>query len=1044
MKPERWQQVKEIFTAALEVSPDKRAAFLSEVSADSDEVRRDVEILLHSFESGYLEEPIVDKIAEQIVENQLTAGQKIKHYEIRKKIGAGGMGEVYLAQDTQLQRPVAIKFLLAGMAFNKQGEKRLLREAQSAAVLNHPNICTIYEIGTSENRSFIVMEYIEGETLEALIKRKLLSISESLSIALSIADALAEAHLRGIVHRDIKPSNVIISSRGQIKVLDFSLAKKLFSEADATTQSLLSQAGIIAGTVAYMSPEQARGKAIDARSDIWSLGVVLYEMLTGRLPFAGETKSDIIAAILTKDFPKINETDKKLLPEINQIIDKSLQKERNDRFANAQDFHSQLTLLQSKINSAPTTENESVISTIPTKVAYSANFDANSTLENEGATFSEMLRATKESGFRQKLKVAKPFRWIALMVIGAIITSLVGWRVYQNYSKDVRPFSDSSRGNLQITSLFSAKRKPNGAITDVSFSPDGKLIAFLLAGDGISDIYIKQTDSGEPIKITDGKWINQTPVWSPDGQRIAFVSNRDDKNGIWTISYLGRTPILQTPLELNRLSYQLRKWSNDGKRIFFETSGKLRTIELDSGQISEIKLPEVEISGSFSVSKDEKMIAYIVIENTKEQIWIQSLETGEARAISKNNHHNWSPVFFPDNQRIAYSSNQNGNFQIYVADLKGTTPSQITFGDVNSNIPVISPDGFKMVYVSESDEANIFLYDLKSNRETQQTANIKLQLFPNVSPNNETIVFQTTDESAKIYSSPLKIKTLGSENEPNQIVQYGGWAKWSPKGDSVAFLRLSGLETNIWKIELAGQKEKQLTFDGKITVEGQTISPYNLMSTPFSWSPDGSKIVYSSKQSGAYNLWTVDENGSNPQMLTDNNDKKLKFNSPIWSLDGNQIAFTYRLQIEANKFQYGVSSLLNGETKNIFQSDSQIRLLNWSQSGTEVLLAVKNQEDVDLIKVNSNGKPEVLVKMKGAYLHGICLSLDTKKIAFSARRNGVDNIFVYSLDGQESQLTSNLDNTLYYSGLTWSPDGNQLFYSKQSGGMQISMISDSK
>src|SRR3989442_7323511 len=219
----------------------------------------------------------------------LATGTKLGRYEICSQLGAGGMGEVYLAQDTTLDRRVAIKFLPESLVADEQARKRLVREAQAAAKLDHANICAIHEVGEEDGRSFIVMQYVEGETLDARMKRKPLELKDSLTIAAQVADALSDAHAHGIIHRDIKPSNVIITSRGQAKVMDFGLAK-VIQQADrvdpeAQTQTLLTAPDTIPGTVPYMSPEQLRGEQLSVSSDIWALGVVLYEMITGQLPF---------------------------------------------------------------------------------------------------------------------------------------------------------------------------------------------------------------------------------------------------------------------------------------------------------------------------------------------------------------------------------------------------------------------------------------------------------------------------------------------------------------------------------------------------------------------------------------------------------------------------------------------------------------------------------------------------------------------------------------------------------------------------------------
>jgi serine/threonine protein kinase len=234
-------------------------------------------------------------------------GQTLLHYRVVDKLGAGGMGEVYLAEDTKLNRKVAIKFLPPESVADEQAKRRLLREAQAAAALDHANICAIYEVGEAAGRSFIVMQYVEGETLAARLKRQPLGLREALTIASQVAEALSEAHARGIIHRDIKPENIMLTVRGQVKVLDFGLAKvmpeKAVADSQAETAEQLTTPGMMIGTVPYMSPEQVRGEALDGRSDIFSFGAVLYEMLSGRRPFEARSPAEVIAAILTREPP---------------------------------------------------------------------------------------------------------------------------------------------------------------------------------------------------------------------------------------------------------------------------------------------------------------------------------------------------------------------------------------------------------------------------------------------------------------------------------------------------------------------------------------------------------------------------------------------------------------------------------------------------------------------------------------------------------------------------------------------------------------------
>ena len=271
----------------------------------------------------------------------LAAGIKLGRYEIHSKIGAGGMGEVYLAEDTQLGRRVAIKFLSPELVADERANKRLVKEARAAATLDHPNICSIYEVGEADGRSFIAMQYVEGETLDLRLKRKPLALKESITLASQIADALAEAHVHNIIHRDIKPANIIVTSRGQAKVMDFGLAKVIERaqpiESEAATEAFLSTPGAILGTVPYMSPEQVRGEVLDGRSDIFSFAVVLYEMLSGRQPFASASAAATISAILNEEPPTLLRYAPNLPEELQRIVRKCLEKDRERRYQTMRD-----------------------------------------------------------------------------------------------------------------------------------------------------------------------------------------------------------------------------------------------------------------------------------------------------------------------------------------------------------------------------------------------------------------------------------------------------------------------------------------------------------------------------------------------------------------------------------------------------------------------------------------------------------------------------------------------------------------------------------
>jgi serine/threonine protein kinase/Flp pilus assembly protein TadD len=272
----------------------------------------------------------------------LAADSHISHYRIVSRIGAGGMGEVYLAEDTTLDRKVAIKILPMEATPDERANKRLIREAKAAAKLDHPNICSVYEVSETDGVSFIVMQYVEGETLASKFQQNAIELKESLIIGAQIADALVEAHSRGIVHRDIKPQNIMISARGQVKVMDFGLAKmavpKSLAESVAETQSLLTEPGLVIGTVPYMSPEQVKAQEVDARSDIFSFGAVLYEMVSGRQPFGAESAAETLSAILTREPLPVSRYSPHTPAELERIVSKALEKNREERYQSAKEM----------------------------------------------------------------------------------------------------------------------------------------------------------------------------------------------------------------------------------------------------------------------------------------------------------------------------------------------------------------------------------------------------------------------------------------------------------------------------------------------------------------------------------------------------------------------------------------------------------------------------------------------------------------------------------------------------------------------------------
>ena len=383
MKPERWRQVDQLFQAALERAPEDRSAFISTACGGDDSLRREVEALLAADgEAGSLIETPAYAVAAPLIvggDAPTLLGKTIGHYQIISLVGKGGMGEVYRARDTKLDRVVALKILPEAMSADGERMRRFSREAKAASALNHPNVAHIYEIGEAEGVNFIAMEYVEGQTLAARINGQPLEINEIIEIGSQIADALDEAHRKGITHRDIKPANVMLNERGQVKMLDFGLAKITLPSVEAIASDISTlpktASGMVMGTVPYMSPEQALGREVDHRSDLFSLGAAFYEMATGRLPFAGANTSETLDLILHAQPDALARFNYDVPAELERIVRKCLEKERERRYQSARELLVDLKNLQRDSHSkVEQTGQAAIIDTAAVRKASSAEY----------------------------------------------------------------------------------------------------------------------------------------------------------------------------------------------------------------------------------------------------------------------------------------------------------------------------------------------------------------------------------------------------------------------------------------------------------------------------------------------------------------------------------------------------------------------------------------------------------------------------------------------------------------------------------------------
>ena len=962
---ERWQQIDQIFQAALDLQPGQRSAFLDAECKGDLPLRLKVEAMLASDEHGW---ELIEKTAFEVgaplladEETQLKPGQSISHYEVVTLIGKGGMGEVYLATDRHLHRSVALKLLPLDYTRDKDRLRRFQQEAQSASALNHPNILTIYELGEIDNQQFICTEFVDGETLRERMTSGPLSIRETLDIAIQVAGALGAAHRAGIVHRDIKPENIMLRPDGYVKVLDFGLAK--LTEPSPVIQDDTpsnTAAGLVLGTIKYMSPEQARGLDVDARTDIFSLSIVLYEMLTGHAPFKGETVSDLVATILKDDPVPLMDYLVGHPETLEAIVTRGLSKDRRQRYLSINDFLDDLRTVKEQVEAQAKLDRGE-------KFSYVEGDTQNTSSRTTHFTGSWTSRFTSSAEY--VVAEMKQHKLVSALAMAALFISTLaaGYFSYRFVHRRSSPQLGMKLARLTLGAFIG-----NGAI-----SSDGRYIAYVSSAGGLQSVWIRQVATNSNAQIIPPTKLDYGAItFSPDGNYLFYFGSAQEgqEGGLCRVPAIGGRPLCIIAGAHNS--------NGDGPVTF---------------------------------APDNKRLAFIREYPSHETaLFVANVDgTDERKLASREGHDSFgNAAWSPDGKRIACTEvlNENGktHWKLLTIGLedRAETPINIqAFRSVGEIVWLSDGSGLLMIAGNEDEPMQVWQVDYPTGTARKIFNDVASYSGLSLTADSNVLVTHRVETLSNIWNQSATDPTNTRQITSGTGVR-DGWmgVGWTPDGRIVYSSHASG-QPDIWIMNGDGSEPRQLTTNMGCVYNGLAVSP------------NGQYVVFVSRKAGNTNLWRIDIDGRNPKQLTNGSGE---FN-PVFSPDGQWLRYraagkVWKVSID------GGEPVLSGDglphTLGV-SPDGKLRAFVPEDNQTEG----KRMAIAPFL----GGPPFAILKLPddAQISGGMRWTPDSRALTFIVGRNDVSNIWSQPIDGGPAQQLTDFKADWIH-GFAWSHDGKQL------------------